>query len=173
MKTRLAIIPLCIALILMSASALRAQAFPVESISPAYIPDAPTPTQILTAKKVFISNGGDLFTPNSTGAETRRDYSQFYAAVKAWGRYDLVGSPAEADLVLQTTNYFIQDIPIFRVILLDPKTNIALWVQDEYVEGKPSLGQFTKKNRDIYVHALIDKFVADLKEISGPPTAAR
>ncbi len=168
MKNRLAIVSLNTALILSFASLLRAQAFPV-----AAIPDAPIPTQILTAKKVFISNGGDLFTPNSTTGDTRRDYSRLYAAVKAWGRYGLVGSPAEADLVIQTSNYFIHDVPIFRVALLDPKTNIALWVQDEYVEGKPSLGEFTKKNRDIYVRALIDKFVADLKEISNSSSATR
>ena len=59
---------------------------------------APIPTQIATAKKVFIANaGGD--DPGIYEALFNRDvdrsYNLFYAAMKSAGRYELVGSPAE------------------------------------------------------------------------------
>lgn len=63
---------------------------------------APLPTQIVTAKKVFIANGGgdDPGMPDplfSGGGD--RPYNQFYAAMKNSGRYELVGSPSAADLI--------------------------------------------------------------------------
>src|SRR5215467_6363378 len=61
---------------------------------------APVPSQIYTGKKVFVSNaGGDI--NHLYSGEPQRLYNQFYACLKSWGRYDLVGNPAEADLVLE------------------------------------------------------------------------
>ena len=49
-------------------------------------PAAPIPTQILSAKRVFVANGGstlDTFgIPNLT-------YDEFYAGMKNWGKYEL------------------------------------------------------------------------------------
>jgi hypothetical protein len=56
------------------------------------VPAAPRPAQIVAAKKVFISNAG---------VGTDMTYDQFYAAIKGWGRYELVASPADADLVFE------------------------------------------------------------------------
>jgi hypothetical protein len=83
---------------------------------------APVPLQILTARKVFVSNGdGDeMFNvPNLT-------YNTFYAAMKSWGRYELVSAPADADLVFEVR--FIGG-PYFalRLVILDPKTHVVLW----------------------------------------------
>lgn len=69
---------------------------------------APFPAQITSGKKAFVSNaGGD--TNRLFSGEPRRLYDQFHAALKSWGRYELVGSPAEADLVLEIgfTNTFL------------------------------------------------------------------
>ena len=59
--------------------------------------------QIAAGQKVFISNaGGESFesvidqTVFNGGPD--RPYNQFYATTKAWGRYELVSSPADADL---------------------------------------------------------------------------
>src|SRR5258708_6601732 len=59
---------------------------------------APIPSQITSARKVFISNtvGDDL--RNNDPAEV---YNAFHAANKGWGRYELVSTPAEADLVFE------------------------------------------------------------------------
>ncbi len=66
---------------------------------------APIPPQIGAARKVFISNaGGESFemilqqTVFDGGPD--RPYNQFYAAMKDWGRYELVPAPANADLVV-------------------------------------------------------------------------
>src|SRR4029077_1489160 len=53
--------------------------------------------QIITGKKAFISNGG----VDSAGCRQRADESsepcnRFSAAMKSWGRYELVAAPAEA-----------------------------------------------------------------------------
>jgi len=111
----------------------------------------PIPTQIITAKKVFIANaGGDepgIDEPIFSGG-VDRSYNQFYAAMKNAGRYELVGSPAEADLIFEirftvdtnTTKVFKGDSigssldPQFRLEIREPKTNALLWAFTEHVQ---------------------------------------
>ena len=81
---------------------LQASVWAAEQAKPA--PAAPIPAQILAAKKVFLANaGGDQTLPDdgqfSGGVE--RSYNQFYAAIKTWGRYEIVGAPGDADLLLE------------------------------------------------------------------------
>ena len=140
---------------------------------------APLPSQIATAKKVFISNSGGLLDLNMVSGDRRREYNQFYAAIQGWGRYELVASPAEADLVLQIGIVYIPrqigaeptPFPTFRLALLDPKSNVVLWVLDEYLVDEPSLGLILKKNRDKVFDAAIEKIVDDLKELTAPAAA--
>jgi hypothetical protein len=64
--------------------------------------DAPIPSQIVNAKKVFISNAGadaDVITTFKRMAQSRLPYDRFYSEMKRWGRYELVSAPSEADLV--------------------------------------------------------------------------
>jgi hypothetical protein len=156
-------------------------AFPAlnaQSVNSTFV--APLPSQILTAKKAFISNAGGLLDINIVSGDRRRDYNQFYAAIQAWGHYELVASPAEADLVLQISITYIPrqmateptPFPTFRLALLDPKTNIALWVMDEYLVDKPSMGLILKKNRDKVFDQAIEKLVGDLKALTAQPAAA-
>jgi hypothetical protein len=74
-------------------------------IQQAGAPVAPVPTQIASAKKVFISNmGTDTISAGvwrQLQLAENKPYNEFYAAVKAWGRYQLVDSPADADLVYE------------------------------------------------------------------------
>jgi hypothetical protein len=62
------------------------------------VPAAPIPAVIVNAKKVFLNNGG--------GSDLA--YDSFYAEMKKWGRYEIVGSPEEADLIVELS-YFVQD----------------------------------------------------------------
>jgi hypothetical protein len=55
------------------------------------IPPAPLPTVVVNAKKVFLPNGG--------GSDLA--YDAFYSKMKKWGKYEIVGSPEEADLIIQ------------------------------------------------------------------------
>jgi hypothetical protein len=55
------------------------------------VPAAPLPAAISSAKKIFLSNGGG----------SNLAYDAFYAKMKEWGRYDVVGSPDDADLIVE------------------------------------------------------------------------
>ncbi len=62
------------------------------------VPVAPLPTVIVNAKRIFVSNGGG----------SNLAYDAFYSKVKEWGKYGIVGSPAEADLIVELS-YRVED----------------------------------------------------------------
>lgn len=145
--------------------------------SPVVAP-APVPAQIAAAKKIFISNtGGESFesvidqTVFNGGPD--RPYNQFYAAIKTWGRYELVSSPADADLVLEIS-WAISDtglkLPVLgqlRVVIVDPKTHVTLWSFAEYVRGAILLG-----NRDKNFDQAMNSIVTRMKGITNLPVVA-
>jgi hypothetical protein len=110
---------------------------------------APVPALLLNAKKVFISNAGadsGLF-PHPFSGDPDRAYNEFYANVESWGRYQLVASPAEADLVfeLQLTapngpsdankqNGASDPLPMFRLVVYDRPTHYILWALTESID---------------------------------------
>jgi hypothetical protein len=55
------------------------------------VPIAPLPAVIVNAQKVFLTNGG--------GSDLA--YDTFYAEMKTWSKYQIVGSPDEADLIIE------------------------------------------------------------------------
>jgi hypothetical protein len=55
------------------------------------IPPAPMPSVVVNAKKIFIPNGG--------GSDL--GYDAFYSEMKKWGKYEIVGSPDDADLIVE------------------------------------------------------------------------
>ncbi len=76
---------------------------PLASAQAPPTPHAPIPQSILSARKLFIANGGadaGLF-PSPFSGSTARGYDQFYAALSSMSQYDLVSNPSEADLVLE------------------------------------------------------------------------
>jgi len=94
LKVRLVVASIGLAILLPATSTLFAQA---ASVAPA----APIPSQILTAKKVFISNAVSGIDPKIWSGGPAQPYNELYAAIKSWGRYELVGDPAAADLVFE------------------------------------------------------------------------
>lgn len=180
---------LCFALVL-------AGAFPARSAQPSDVGKqksatvtAPVPAQITTAKKAFISNVGveDGVIPAVFSGGPDRPYNQFYTAMKTWGRYQLVGSPADADVVLEirirapldlVSNYSPTParglqytpagsrVPQFQLTILDPKTRIVLWNLTEYVEFA-ALRANHDKNFDEALVALVN----DLAGLAGLPPA--
>ena len=147
---------------------------------------APLPSQITTAKRVFVSNAGGEFEPARWSGDSTRTYNEFYAAIKAWGRYEVVLAPADADLVLQisfaepivdvnvfgasggTTTGSSSIDPQFRLILLDPKTDVLLWTIKEHVPQKIAL----KKSRDKVFDEALESVVDDLKKLTAEPPLA-
>ena len=142
---------------------------------------APVPAQIFTGRKVFISNGGGDSNNLYNGGPDRL-YNQFYAAIKNWGRYEIVGSPAEADLVLEVSlaNPFIGENvpgggqtsvsshsmsdPQFHLVIQDPGTRVTLWVFTEHIEPALLLG-----NRDKNFDQAVSFLFNDLRNVAGQP----
>ncbi|MFY9528216.1 MAG: hypothetical protein WBC04_08035 [Candidatus Acidiferrales bacterium] len=146
---------------------------------PKEVAPAPLPAQIITARKVFISNAGE--DPHFKRLGLRRPYNQFYAAMKDWGRYELATSPAEADVVLeirlasQIEKYGkeLLIVPLLRLGVLDPKTRTILWAFTEELET----GGIVGLHEDAKFDRAMDKIVEDLKSLvaqpPSPPTPAK
>lgn len=136
---------------------------------------APIPSQITSAKKVFISNtvGDDLYSNDPSQV-----YSAFYSAMKSWGRYDLVSSPGNADLIFEIS--FREPVvgvavtgsaasvpvggsytnPHLRLVISDPKTHVSLWWFIARVRQPLSASE---KNLD---HSIVD-LMGQLKQIAS------
>jgi hypothetical protein len=100
-------------------------------------PTAPVPSQIRQAQTIFLTNSG---SDPSFPIDATKTYNDIYAALQTWGRYKLVSSPEQADLVFQLRGIApVTDVtgnrggvysvttPAFQLTILDPKSNIALW----------------------------------------------
>jgi hypothetical protein len=139
---------------------------------------APIPVQITAAQKVFIANAGGesfetVFSQTVFDGGPDRPYNQFYAAMKTWGRYEPVSSPANADMVIEVS-WALSDtglkLPVLgqlRVVVIDPKTHVTLWNFTEYVRGAVFLGN-RNKNFDHTMNTIVDR----LKKLTEPVAAA-
>ena len=140
---------------------------------------APIPAQIITAKKVFISNGGVdsvALAAFKRAGDTNGPYNRFYAAMKSWGRYQLVASPADADLVFEIRfTAPIADFgktaiyePQLGLSIFDTKTHFVLWTFTEPVQGA-----FRKVTWEKNVHQGMKSLLAEIKKLAGTPLSAR
>lgn len=164
-----------ICLIVMAAAVLGVPAMRGQQ-TPA-ITAAPVPSQIVAARKVFISNAGADVAAQATfkrGGEPDQAYNHFYSAMQTWGRYEIVSTPGEADLVLELSftapTYYDGNVaiyePQFGLRILDAKTHFLLWSVNQPVEGAFRKATWVK-NFDQGLSALID----DLKKLSLPASA--
>jgi hypothetical protein len=132
--------------------------------TPADPPSGPIPSQILTGKKAFISNGGNAtlnYAPNLA-------YDEFYLAMKTWGQYELVLAPADADLAFEITsaNPVGSNDPQVRMLILDPKTRVTLWACTEHIQGA-SRAATARKNFQLAISDLVE----DVKRLMAQPQA--
>ena len=144
---------------------------------------APVPALIVSAKKVFISNAGGGCDPLGSAyfkGGPNRPYNQLYAALKSWGRYELVTSPADAELAFEIgftcpvegTNVVEggragpTSDPQLRLVIREVKTHFTLWGITEHV-GMAIL----QGNRDKNFDRAMNKLVDDLKSLAAgtPP----
>jgi hypothetical protein len=144
---------------------------------------APIPAQILTAKNVFIANGGgdeSRCEATSYSGGPDRTYNEFYAAMKTWGRYELVAAPGDADLVFEIrlivfqlrTDRLADDTTEsdsqFRIVIRDPKTHETLWGLTEHAQGA-----VLQSNRDKNFEQAMAAVVAEVQRIAGPAAHAK
>jgi hypothetical protein len=142
---------------------------------------APVPPALLNAKTVFISNAGadsGLF-PHPFSGDPDRPYNEFFAAIQAWGRYQIVTDPSEADVVFELqliappgpsnankVNGASDPVPMFRLVIYDRKTHYVLWALTESITV--ALLQKTHDNNfDLALSAL----TMDLKRLTGVSTS--
>jgi hypothetical protein len=129
---------------------------------------APIPAQILTAKKVFIANGGGDESREegaSYSGGPDRAYNEFYAAMEAWGRYELVSAPGDARVLADDSPAFD---PQFRVVIRDVKTHETLWGLTEHAQGA-----VLQSNRDKNFELAMAAVVAQVQRIAGPAAPAK
>lgn len=110
------------------------------SQQPAEVPAAPLPAQLLHAKKVFIVNAEGDSDPRIAKyvGGPNGIYDQFYGDVKNSGKFEVVDSPADADVALSvslTVFAVVPGYPRFRLSILDPKSNVLLWTISEPVDS--------------------------------------
>jgi hypothetical protein len=142
---------------------------------------APIPVQILSAKKVFIANGGgdeSYFDAPQFSGGPNRAYNEFYAAMKAWGHHELVATPGDADLVFEIRlrtvqiqraqglgdNYDLAYDPQFRLVIRDGKTHETLWGLTEHAQVA-----VLQSNRDKNFERAMAGLIAEVKRIASPP----
>ena len=95
--------------------------------------------------------------------------------MKSWGRYELVASPAEADLVFEIRfTAPIADLgktaiyePQLGLSIVDTKTRFVLWTFTEPVQAA-----FRKLTWEKNVHQGIENLLADIKKLAGTPLSA-
>jgi hypothetical protein len=131
--------------------------------SRADIPLAPLPGKVMTAKKVFLLNGGG----NDLG------YDTVYAAFRQWPRFTVVDSASSADIVMEIREMPEEILvaargnnhPIRHEIVLtifDPASKEPLWSSSERVRIA-----LTAKNRDKETINAAEKLIGDLKARAG------
>jgi hypothetical protein len=138
-----------LAAMVLAPSALLAQA-------PGDPPAAALPSAILSAKKAFVSNSsGESLIALGVSELT---YNEFCAALRSWGRYELVAAPADADLVFEI-RYTPDDQ--LHLIVRDPKTNVVLWAFTEVI-NKAQRQAAARKNFD----GALANLITDLKKLT-------
>jgi hypothetical protein len=145
---------------------------------------APIPRQILAAKKVFISNAGGDERPDDSifSGGPGRVYNEFYAEVRAAGRYEIVDAPADADLLFEIgfTAPMVSGVgargdslaikpydPQLRLAIRDSKTNALLWAFTEHVQWAILQG-----NLDKNFDQTLARIVRDLQSLSASSESA-
>jgi len=126
----------------------------------------PIPAGIAMAKKVFISNAGTNDPNKNFSGGPERCYGEFYRQIQALNRYELVSSPADADLVLEIG---LSGVPfptrmttsagVASLRILDPKTHIVLWAFYE-----PVTQGLLKTSPDL--ETAVKRIVSDLKSLA-------
>jgi hypothetical protein len=113
-------------------------------------------------KKVFVGNTGAGFDSSAWSRGSDRIYNEFYAALKSGGRFELVTSPSEADLVLNVNVIPSSAVWQFKLDILDPKTGIVLWTVYE-----PTKITVSQKARDKNFDDAINKLASDLSLLTN------
>jgi hypothetical protein len=143
---------------------------------------APVPAQVLTARRVFIGNGGS----DSYGGESyfRRAYESFYRAIEDWGHYQIEDSTRFADVAFvirfanpivdrpDATNAhdpnreWIYD-PQLDLSINDATTGLTLWRITEHIEPGDN-----RDDDNRHFDEAVTRLVDDVKRLTLSPEVA-
>ena len=137
--------------------------------------DGPIPAELAHPGSIFVANGSSdiaRFSYTFTG-DSSRAYAEFYNALKATGRYQLVGQPDQADLVVEVKtssrsmfgynggdNSASQ--PCLRVTVTDRRTDVAIWSMIQPIDFA-----FFHKNRDKAFERAMRRIVTEFEAFSN------
>lgn len=143
---------------------------------------APIPAELLSAKKIFVSNAGadsGLF-PHPFSGDSSRGYNELFAALHGLSQYELVSSPAQADLVLElrlvapngpkdaNKQYGSADpVPMFRLVVYDRPSHYVLWTFTDSIEIA-----FKQQTHDRNFDESISNLVAEFQALTHVPRVA-
>lgn len=138
-------------------------------------PAAPVPPQILSAKTVFVSNGGgsnyfDIFTGGPD-----RAYNTFYSDLQKANRYQIVSSPAQADVIFEIHGVApafgdVDNVgydPQLILSILDPQTKVVLWTTSANVRAAG-----TQRHRDQGFDQSVEVLLDKLGQVTGEPLSS-
>lgn len=135
------------------------------------IANAPVPTPLVSAKKVFISfDLGDVLAfPSVYSAGARARLQRVLRRHEAVGHYELVLDPQNADLIFSIR--FVEGgglaWPQIRLAISDAKTRAILWGFVEQVNGA-----VFKKHRDQAFSNAVMWLANDVQELLAPGSPA-
>ncbi|MBS1800729.1 MAG: hypothetical protein JSS95_12990 [Acidobacteria bacterium] len=131
---------------------------------------APLPAQLSKAKTIFLANAGSNAVPFLKGYPDQ-SYNALYQALVSSNRFQIVTTPADADLLCEFSMNGIVGpasggdswgIAFFQLVIRDPKTQALLWTISENV-GPTIREKNFKKN----VTEAATKLAGDLKELAS------
>lgn len=136
------------------------------------------PSQLKSGRTVFLSNAGadaGLFPHPFSGTQDRA-YGYVYTALQKDGRFTLVGTPQEADLVFElkldapagsisgNKQQGTEDaLPTFRLTIIERQSHYTLWTLAQTVY-KANLQKTHDKNFD----DALDLLLTELKAVAKP-----
>jgi len=92
-------------------------------------------------------------------------YDGLYSALKDWGRFEMVLTPSDADLIFQihvVCPSIKEGHPVLELQILDPKTRIALWGFSENADPAE-----LQKNRDTNFDRALARLTQDIRALFG------
>lgn len=145
------------------------------------VSSAPLPALLGTAKKAFIANlGGDDAALSHGVVAPGGTYGQFYGAMQAWNRFELVAAPHDADVVLEIR--FLPHLIDYsgktpsqlepdriQLVIVDTMTQTPVWTVTEVLDNW-NLVSTGRANFNKALDKLVGDFKALVQRASSPTT---
>jgi hypothetical protein len=119
----------------------------------------------------FNFGAGQPLRHGQISATVPTAYDGLYSALKDWGRFEMVLTPGEADLIFQihvVCPSIQEGHPVLELQILDPKTRIALWGFTETADPAE-----LQRNRDGNFERALTRLTQDVKGLFSRADSSR